>query len=119
MDGLKGLSVVLALTLMALSVVSADSLSLDDLPSNELDVTLCTILVTIGDALEAIGPTIVLLMFLYGGVKYVYSSGDPGGRKQAKSIVIHAVIAGILISVTFYVVGLVGIDATLCNKFAK
>ena len=35
-------------------------------------------------------------MFLYGGVKYVISADDPGGRKQGKMICIHAMVGGLL-----------------------
>ncbi|MBU0761756.1 MAG: pilin, partial [Candidatus Altiarchaeota archaeon] len=57
----------------------------------------CTILDAIFTALTAIGGTIVVTMFLYGGAKYAYSAEDPGARKQGKNMCIHAIIGGILI----------------------
>jgi RsiW-degrading membrane proteinase PrsW (M82 family) len=56
----------------------------------------CSVIASVWWALAAIGPSMVLLMFLYGGTKYAYSADDPGGRKTAKNICIHAVIGGIL-----------------------
>jgi cbb3-type cytochrome oxidase subunit 3 len=57
----------------------------------------CPTLVQVIEAFMAIGPTMVLLMFLYGGVRYIYGADDPGVRKQAKSIVINSVIGGMLL----------------------
>jgi hypothetical protein len=35
-------------------------------------------------------------MFLYGATKYAMSADNPGGRKQGKDIIIHAIIGGII-----------------------
>ena len=52
---------------------------------------------TIYDAFETIGGTFITIMFLYGGLRYVYGAGDPANRKIGKSICIHAIIGGIII----------------------
>ena len=57
----------------------------------------CKIVSTVYDTLTVISGTIVIIMFIYGGMKYVFSADDPGGRKQGKNICIHALIGGILI----------------------
>jgi hypothetical protein len=81
-------SIVLAVLCIAImaSTVSADMAGI-----------VCSILIQIYNALRAIGPAMVLLMFLYGGVKYVYSADDPGGRKQGRDICVHSLIGGIII----------------------
>jgi hypothetical protein len=58
---------------------------------------LCGVISPIEVAVGTIGPAMVVLMFLYGGVKYVYAADDPGGRKQAKDICIQALIGGIIL----------------------
>lgn len=83
--------VLLTLTFSA-SYVSASGLSIiKDIP--------CSILSMIYDTMTAVAGTLVFLMFIYGGLKYAFSSDDPGGRKQGKMICIHATIGGILIAV--------------------
>jgi multisubunit Na+/H+ antiporter MnhB subunit len=49
-------------------------------------------------SMRIIGSSIAAVMFLYGGAKYVYTSDDPGGRKQAIGICIAAIIAMIIIT---------------------
>ena len=58
----------------------------------------CTWVNMVGQTIFAIGPALVLIMFTYGGVKYVFSADDPGGRKAGKMTCIHAIIGGIIIS---------------------
>jgi hypothetical protein len=48
-------------------------------------------------AFRRIGGSLCVIMFVYGGAKYVYSADDPGGRKQGMSICIAAIIGGIII----------------------
>ncbi|MFH1404207.1 MAG: hypothetical protein ABIH11_08070 [Candidatus Altiarchaeota archaeon] len=56
----------------------------------------CKIIVMVRDAIMSLTGIMVLLMFTYGGIKYVYSADDAGGRKAAKKICEHAIIGGIL-----------------------
>lgn len=67
----------------------------------------CLLISAIFDALSSIGPALVTIMFLYGGVKYVFSSDDPGGRKQGKTICIHAIIGFVIMAVLSAVVNAV------------
>jgi len=55
-------------------------------------------------ALASIGTGLVVLMIVYAGLRYVYSADDPGGRKQAQSIIVNAIIAGVLISIAYAVI---------------
>ena len=57
----------------------------------------CSIITQVYNAIRAIGPALVTLMFMYGGAKYAFSADDPGGRKQGKMICIHSVVGGILL----------------------
>jgi hypothetical protein len=57
----------------------------------------CTVVEQVMEAFTYVAPSLVIIMFLYGGIKYAFSSDDPGGRKQGKMICIHAVVGGILI----------------------
>jgi len=74
-------------------------------------VTVCTVMCTVQYLVQSIGGTLVLLMFIYGGLKYVFSADDAGGRKQGKMTCIHAVIGGIIIvmatSLTALIAGIV------------
>jgi hypothetical protein len=54
------------------------------------------------------GYSIALLMFVYGGVRYVYLSDDPGGRKQAMGICIAAIVAILFIRSADAIIGGVG-----------
>jgi len=62
---------------------------------------------TLKDGMFIIGTTIVLLMMVYGGVKYVYSADDPGGRKQALSTIINAFIGGIFLILAYTVITMI------------
>ncbi|MFH0861897.1 MAG: hypothetical protein V1875_02600 [Candidatus Altiarchaeota archaeon] len=69
---------------------------------------ICSIMGPIFTTLFAAGGTLVVIMFIYGGIKYVYASDDPGGRKEAKNICIHTLVAGILMVVAVSAVRLLG-----------
>jgi hypothetical protein len=56
----------------------------------------CTIIKQVRNTINVVGPTLVLIMFLYGGIKYTMSADNPGGRNQGKTICIHAIIAGLI-----------------------
>ncbi len=57
----------------------------------------CGIIAPILDALTTIAGSLVMLMFLYGGVRYVFNAENPSARSQGKMTCIHAVIGGILV----------------------
>lgn len=50
-------------------------------------------------ALLSMAGGLAVLMIAYGGVKWVTGADDPGVRKQAKDLVMHAIIAVIIILV--------------------
>jgi hypothetical protein len=75
----------------------------------------CDIIDQVKFVLETIGPALVVVMFTYGGVKYVFSADDPGGRKAAKNTCIHAVIGGIIILLGSWVAGFVGKGCETCS----
>lgn len=95
----KWFAVLFSLFLLSVVASAAD----DDLIMN----IVCSVIQPVYKALRVATPTLVGLMFMYGAVKYAFSADDPGGRKQAKSIMIHAVIAGILFGLITWVLGTV------------
>jgi len=56
----------------------------------------CTIIRSVFQALQTILGTLAMIMFIYGGLKYIFSADDPGGRKQGKMIAINATIGGMI-----------------------
>ena len=56
----------------------------------------CAIIEDIWDAMLIIVPSLVVIFFTYGILKYAFSADDPGGRKLGKSIMIHSLIGGII-----------------------
>ena len=58
------------------------------------------------DVFVVVGASLVLLMITYAGVRYVYSADDPGGRKQAISTLVNAIIGGILLMIADAVISL-------------
>ncbi|MBU0761757.1 MAG: hypothetical protein KKD39_01925 [Candidatus Altiarchaeota archaeon] len=75
----------------------------------------CDIVLAVADAFKVIGPSIVAIMFVYGGIKYAFSADDPGGRKQGKTICIHAVIGAIIMLLVGAVISLVGATGKMCG----
>jgi hypothetical protein len=65
---------------------------------NPISIRVCTWIAMVRDTLLYIGPALVVIMFTYGGLKYVFSADDPGGRKAGKMTCIHAIIGGIIIT---------------------
>lgn len=91
------------------------SLATTALASAIMDIP-CQIVRAVASALAAIGPLLVAIMFTYGGVKYVYSADDPGGRKQGKTTMIHAIIGAILMGLVVGVIALVpGAAGNMCG----
>lgn len=84
----------------AKAIVSLAAISLlPALANASIDFTTvpCGVIQPIFDALTTIAGTMVMIMFIYGGLKYVFSAEDPGGRKAGKMTCIHAIIGGILV----------------------
>ncbi|MFH0861901.1 MAG: hypothetical protein V1875_02620 [Candidatus Altiarchaeota archaeon] len=57
---------------------------------------------------QIMGNSIAIIMFVYGGIKYIYTADDPGGRKQAMGICVAAIIAMIIIQAARGVIGEIG-----------
>jgi len=95
---LLGMSAAFALAVNALaSTVSATYLGV-------INIFICTLV----RSFIIIGNSIAVVMFIYGGIRYMYTSDDPGGRKQAMGICIAAVIAMIIIQAGSGVIGQIG-----------
>jgi hypothetical protein len=80
---------------------------------NLMKEAVCSVINDVRDALMAIGPALVLVMFVYGGVRYVYGADDPGVRKSGKNTCIHAIIGGVLITLAAWVTG-AGLGKSTC-----
>jgi len=81
----------LAWTAAALLVPTACAMP----PEQRIQQVICQIY----NELLPVAQAIALLMFVYGGAKYVYSAEDPGGRKQAKSIAVNAIIGLVIVAI--------------------
>jgi len=57
-------------------------------------------------ALLMIAGGIGILMMVYAAVKWITSRDDPGARKQAKSMIVHIIVALILIWIVFEIIGM-------------
>ncbi|MFH1054560.1 MAG: pilin [Candidatus Altiarchaeota archaeon] len=75
--------------------------------ATDIETTVCDVMKPIMSALGTIGGTLMVIMFTYGGVKYVFASDDPGGRKAGKDTCIHAVIGGVILIVATTITSLV------------
>lgn len=49
------------------------------------------------DDVRQVAIPLAIAVYMYGGAKYVYSSDDPGGRKEAKKICINALVGLIIV----------------------
>ncbi len=76
--------------------------------------TVCRVINSVRFTLETIAPTMVILMFIYGGVKYTFSADDPGGRKAGKMTCIHALIGGIIIALSSFAASIL-VGWTACD----
>lgn len=77
--------------------------------ASQMKIKVCSILLDIQYVLTNIGGTLVLIMFIYGGLRYVFGADDPGARKQGKMTAIHSVIGGILIYIADTVINTIGL----------
>ncbi len=75
----------------------------------------CSIITAVWEALRIVAPLIFGIIFLYGAAKYVYSAEDPGGRKQGKTILIHAIIGALIMGLLVAIVGILNIAGDLCG----
>jgi hypothetical protein len=108
----KGMSAGRRFAMAASAVFSAAAVA----SAANIEAVPCMIISGVWDALTAIGPSLIAVMFFYGVAKYAYSADDPGGRKQGKTIIIHAVIGGILMGVLASIVSTLGLAATdMCS----
>ena len=71
--------------------------SLADATSISFKPLVCGILLQVYDAVRTAGASLVVIMFIYGGVKYAFAADDPTGRKSGKMTCIHSLIGGMLI----------------------
>ena len=73
------------------------AMALGSAVGGSIERIVCNVMKNIYYPLITIGMGLVALMIVYAGLRYVYSADDPGGRKQAKSMIINAIIGGILL----------------------
>ncbi|MFH0861900.1 MAG: hypothetical protein V1875_02615 [Candidatus Altiarchaeota archaeon] len=66
----------------------------------------CAVIEAMWEAVRSVAPMIFAIMFLYGAARYVYSADDPGGRKQGKNIIIHAIIGVLIMGVLVAIVSI-------------
>ncbi|MBD3389039.1 MAG: hypothetical protein GF416_08130 [Candidatus Altiarchaeales archaeon] len=101
-------SLIAAYVLFAIILFSTYVTAPSPAGTNYMKDVVCSILSNIQFVLDSIGPGFVIVMFTYGGIKYVFSADDPQGRKSAKNTCIHSLIGGIILIVAHHVVGLLG-----------
>ncbi|MBD3389041.1 MAG: hypothetical protein GF414_09140 [Candidatus Altiarchaeales archaeon] len=77
----------------------------------------CTFLLWIWEALKAIIPTMIAIMFIYGAAKYISSADDPSGRQKGKQICMHSVIGALIYILSVSVMLAVGLtQADVCHN---
>jgi len=84
---------LISIVLFSLLIIDVQALAASDY----IKAPVCSIMIAVKTAIEALGGTLVIIMFTYGGLKYIFSADDAGGRKAGKMTCIHAVIGGILV----------------------
>ena len=94
--------VILALIILNITVLGL-------VQAQTLSDKVCDILNAIKTVLETIGGMIVIIMFVYGGLQYIFSADDPGGRKSGKNTCIHAIIGGIILAVAQGFIDMLGL----------
>lgn len=63
---------------------------------------------SLATSIRIIGNSLAVVMFVYGAAKYMYTSDDPGGRKQAMGICIAAIVAFLIIMMAGTVINQIG-----------
>jgi uncharacterized protein YacL len=75
----------------------------------------CQVIKAVFDAVGAVGGSLILIMFAYGCVKYIYGADDPGARKNAKQMIIHSIIGGLIMGLLLAVMTATGALAYLAE----
>jgi hypothetical protein len=97
-----------------LSLAFLYTLSITALASGtNVHVVPCMVIGGVFNALRVIVPTFVMIFFLAGVIKYVFNADNPGGRKQGRDQMIHAVLGGIALGIVEAVVHAAGIMSYL------
>jgi hypothetical protein len=78
--------------------------------STGIETVACTLLLSVWNTVRYAAVTLVGLMFVYGGLKYVHSAEDAAGRRAGKKICEHAVIGGIIIGLVRAIAVNIGIN---------
>jgi hypothetical protein len=75
--------------------------TLPSFASAQMWKVVCNLITPVWFTVTSVGPSLVVVMFVYGAVKYAYSADDPGGRKQGRDICIQAMIGGAIGILTY------------------
>lgn len=75
-------------------------------PISNINTVLCGLICT----LTSIGPPVCALVMLYGGLRYVTSSEDPGARSAARTIIINALVGLVFILLAVPIVNMLITD---------
>ncbi len=86
------------IVLSALILIAAVGASCAQAANMDVAHIVCKVINPIKGTVETIAPTIVIIAFVYGGIRYAFSADDPSGRTQGRNICIHALIAAILLA---------------------
>lgn len=62
----------------------------------------------------AVAPFFMLLLLVYGGIKYVGGADNPQERQMARNLVINAVIGGVLVTALVVFAERYGVSRSLC-----
>jgi hypothetical protein len=98
---------IIELICIIISMQTVSSANIEDVP--------CSVIRAVWDAMRTIAPSLIIIMFMYGAAKYVFSAEEPGARQQGKSICIHALIGGIILAILSAIVSMTGIATSLCQ----
>jgi hypothetical protein len=90
--GLKAAGGVFSLSAAAVLLLLAPSAS----AQVDFKTLPCTIISDVAGVVYIVGPTLILIMFVYGAIKYALAADNPSGRNNGKTICIQAMVAGIL-----------------------
>lgn len=83
------------ISLVILIILSSFAVAQDDWVI-AITTLVCDILV---DALKDIVGALAAVVFVYAGIEYVISQDDPGKRKQARDMMVYAIVGIILVGI--------------------